>query len=183
MEAETRIQTYVLYGGKRKRKKKKKRTLITSTNQSSCLEILPQAEIIPLSPDRRMLTCPKPFASSQFQDKMECSLCHDLQGVGEYIRGPEKRSRHFVKLFSAWGDLEKSAETCENCSILVRGCRGCLHQHGIQVSQISHCHITFFYSPFEDEDQDVDKEIFFRFENGSWFTVQVFTDPDGEWCI
>ncbi|KAN0091808.1 Heterokaryon incompatibility protein (HET) domain containing protein [Hyaloscypha variabilis] len=42
------------------------------------------------------------------------------------------------------------------------GCQGCFQQHGIEESQILHCHLSFYYESYEDEEMDVDKEIFFH---------------------
>jgi len=72
--------------------------------------------------------------------------------------------------------LETSAISCEICAIIVSGCQGCLRQRGIQESQISHCHLSFYYEAYEESEQesDVDKEIFFRMKDGQWFTVQIF---------
>lgn len=92
-----------------------------------------------------------------------------------------------------WSDLQASAAHCEVCGILVRGCRGCFNQREKDESQIQHCHISFLYDKYEnydnseDEDEeqegqpeDVDKDIVFHFKDGSWFTVQIFSDSEGE---
>jgi hypothetical protein len=114
---------------------------------------------------------------------MPCSMCHDFRGIGDYFLKSEsvvgRKYRHHIKLGFTWSDLEASTASCEICGILMLGCQGCFRQHGIEESQILHCHLSFYYENYKDEETDVDKEIFFRMKDGSWFNVQVFAAPDG----
>lgn len=114
---------------------------------------------------------------------MPCSMCHDFRGIGDFfLKGVlGQKNRHHIKLNFTWSDLETSAVSCEFCGILVLGCQGCFRQHGIEESQILHCHLSFYYEAYEEQEEevDLDKEIFFRMKDGSWFNVQVFADPDG----
>src|SRR5690349_7007964 len=114
---------------------------------------------------------------------MPCSTCHDFQGIGDYLNEDvlEARHRHHIKLGLTWGDLVTSATTCELCDILLRGCQGSFQQRDIDESQVLHCHISFYYDSYEKtQHTDIDKEIFFRMKDGSWFTLQIFSDPDGK---
>jgi hypothetical protein len=110
-------------------------------------------------------------------------MCNDFWGVGDYFLKGEsvigREYRHHIRLGFTWSDLEISAASCEMCDILMSGCQGCFQQHGIEESQILHCHLSFYYESYEDEEMDVDKEIFFRMKDGSWFTAQVFASPNG----
>lgn len=115
-----------------------------------------------------------------------CSICHDFCGIGDFwdpAKEIRQATRNHIRLGLAWSDLTTSAESCENCEILVKGCKGCFQQHAISQDQILHCHLSFYYQIQDQDDdnylEDVDKELFFRLKDGSWFTVQIFYNAEG----
>jgi hypothetical protein len=113
-------------------------------------------------------------------------MCNEFRGVGNFWDRnvpADRRTRHHFRHGVSWNDFAVSAASCEICGVLLSGCKGCFQQHGFDHSEILHCDISFYYESFEfdeeEESEDVDKEIFFRMKDGSWFVVQIFAVEDG----
>ncbi|PYH77957.1 hypothetical protein BO82DRAFT_405655 [Aspergillus uvarum CBS 121591] len=113
--------------------------------------------------------------------EVSCSLCNGMRRHGP----PDNKSkdrRHFVPRFT-WEELLASSNSCYCCDILLRGCRGCLDQHGPKEAEIDNASLRFRYLARLEtiEEQETGKIIVIRFQNGKKFLIEVFAvdEPGG----
>ncbi len=114
-----------------------------------------------------------------------CSICNGFQGrrpiesSSKLSQARRAGTRHH-KAVTTWNELERSAESCYSCDILLRGSRGCFKHQGIeegQVSQISLC----FYNPYALDVVETESSLGtleFLLDGGRRFTIEMFATFD-----
>jgi hypothetical protein len=113
---------------------------------------------------------------------MPCEICHDFRGIGELRKDDKQwlpKNRLVLNKDLLWQSLKASAKSCYICELLIKGCRGCFEQNGIQEGHIVNFEIRFYYQLYKDQLTDVDKTISFLLEDDTYFDVQLFATEDG----
>ncbi|KAH6876338.1 heterokaryon incompatibility protein-domain-containing protein [Thelonectria olida] len=114
---------------------------------------------------------------------MPCEICHDFRGIGELRKEEEPwlpQNRLILNKDLLWESFKASAKSCYICELLIKGCRGCFAQNGIDEGAIVSFEIRFYYQLYEDQLGDVDKTICFLLNDESYFDVQVFATEDAD---
>ncbi|KAF2273808.1 HET-domain-containing protein [Westerdykella ornata] len=119
---------------------------------------------------------------------MPCTICNQFQGqwpinsrLDSQPHDTQPVRNYLVPKFT-WEELELSASACYCCEILAKGCRECFSMHGIQVSDIRHCSLRFYYPlHVEDvEEEECGKYVTVHLASGKRFEVEVFATEDDE---
>ena len=116
---------------------------------------------------------------------MPCVICNLFQGRWKISNAAERSrglNRNHIVSNLTWDEMRGSAKTCYGCEILISGCLGCFHQHGVRESDILQAVIRFYYPLWDGHmaEGDADKNLTFLLKDGRSFEVELFCTPGDE---